>query len=180
MTLKMSCRAAREARIVMGDIQCRQCNAPVQGLICDFCGTLTGQMEGAASQREALDKYHQLLQKHDPPAQIKLLKNGFFPDYPELLVEGGLRCLPLIDVNKQDEVSAAATQRLEGITTKLKVLASDVKSERAVQEFDAKVDAFRTAGKRDEKLGFILFIVIPGLLLLGCVLFFWLISMNGS
>ncbi len=132
-------------------VQCRQCGAEVDGLICAYCGAITERTEDVETEGRALDEYHRLLSGADEAKQVALLRNGFLPETRKVLIEAGLRCMPLVDVEQTtNRVSTTALQRLQAIIARLHIIGDDPEIGRACSEFQAKIAEFRRA---DRNLG---------------------------
>ena len=69
----------------MPDSKCKQCAAPISGLVCEFCGSLTQLTSDANTEKQALMEYHNILQNHDTDRQVAMLRNGFLPDHTAVL-----------------------------------------------------------------------------------------------
>ena len=91
-----------------------------------------------------------------------MLLNGFLPDHPAVLVEAGMRCVPLIDMGNTaaGEVEAAA-KRLRAIVIKLRLLAQNKQAEKAVAELEAILDEYKKADQKMNRflLGCFVFLV---------------------
>jgi hypothetical protein len=79
------------------------------------------------------------LATEDESRRINLLKNGFLPDDKRVLIEAGLRCMPLISPEGDRKVTVAAAGRLKAITSKLRLMPTDADVYHALAEFDAKL-----------------------------------------
>jgi hypothetical protein len=147
---------------MVSEKKCDQCGAQATGLICGYCGALTGSLDDIKSEQQALDEYHKLIQASEGEKRANLLKTGFIPRYPKTLVEAGVRCMPLADVDDTTgPASIAAVQRLEALTTKLKILGQDEQSRTAIVEFKAKIRRFKSA---DRNLGIGVLVFVVGLI----------------
>ena len=103
---------------------CTRCGAPVNGLVCEYCGSLTATLSDSAAEEQAIDEFHEILLTKDEETQVKMLKSGFIPDSPTALIEAGVHCIPLIDTGSpSDDVVISAGTRLQAIVTKLKLMA---------------------------------------------------------
>ena len=80
----------------MAGDKCGQCGAASEGMICGFCGSLTADAQDVEAQRAALEEFHRVLQDQPRERQIKMLRSGYLPQYGELLIDAGVRCLSLI------------------------------------------------------------------------------------
>ena len=150
---------------------CQQCAAPIRGLICEYCGSLTQLGTDLATEKQALVEYHNILQNQEPDRQVQLLLNGFLPDHTAVLIEAGMRCIPLIDTSDPaDEKVGAATKRLRAIVVKLRLLAQNEQAEKAIVELEAVLNEYKRA---DKQLNWI----VAGMFLflgLACVAVIWL------
>ena len=107
----------------------------MQGLICDYCGAISQTGLDYTNEREALNQFHNILQKQSEPIQVKMLTNGFLPDHPAALIEAGMRAIPLIDLNHPaDKVVVAAVARLRGILAKTRLLPADSQTQTALHQ----------------------------------------------
>ncbi len=123
---------------------CPNCGAPVSRAICQYCGTQVVPNLSLDEQKQALDIYHGLLAAKNRPEQLNLLRSGFLPDAPEVLVEAGLRCVPLMEDTTDSKLNEAAAARLRAIVLKLKLggqassAATTISS--AVTEFEKQIE----------------------------------------
>jgi hypothetical protein len=129
---------------------CDSCGAPTKGLICEHCGKPTAHLANAAEENRALDEYHRLLQKLKPEEQRNWLASGFIPDNREVLIEAGIYCLPLL---KTMSVYEAAALRLEAVIVKLKLMPGDQQTRQAVEDFQAKIESYKSTKRKDDMLG---------------------------
>ncbi len=133
----------------MAEQACVGCGATSAGVfVCHFCGVPVKPLTDPASQRQALDELHGRLASDDPPA--KLLDNAFVPDDPRVLIEAGLRLLPVLE-NAAGESAAAG--RMRAIIVKLRLLGDDPALAKAAVEFQEALDAYR---RSDRQMGYIL------------------------
>lgn len=147
----------------MADRTCVGCGATDNGLfVCHHCGVAFEPLIDVESQRQALEELHgQLASESAPP---NLLKNAFLPDDPRILIDAGLRLLPVIE-NAAGQSDAAG--RMRAIIIKLRLLGDDPTVARAVKELQAALDAYE---RSDRQMGWILgigFLVIVGLIAIG-------------
>ncbi len=100
----------------MAKLNCPNCGGSFSGLICDYCGALTGTTLTVAEQRQALEELHFLIAKSPRGRQVALIKNGYLPDDTAPLIDAGLKCMSLLD---EDEINSdrsdSAARRLEAI-----------------------------------------------------------------
>lgn len=154
----------------MMNAQCNSCGASVNGLVCDYCGSTNQLIMDLQMQKEALAEYHQILQKQKKVVKAKMLRNGFLPDAPEILMEAGLRVIPLIDYEKSDDVVVkGAVQRLRAIVTKLRLMEPTEQVQAAVAEFESVQSAYARESRIALWVGIALF-GIPGLLICAAVI----------
>jgi hypothetical protein len=129
---------------------CDSCGAPARGLICEHCGKPTAHLENAAAENRALDEYHELLQKLKPEEQRLWLESGFIPDSPEVLIEAGIYCLPFL---KNMALYEAAASRLEAVILKLKLMPGGRQTRQAVEDFQAKIEEYKSTRTKDNIMG---------------------------
>ncbi len=119
-------------------ITCPNCGAPVTKAICQYCGTLVVTNPGIDVQKQALELYHGLLASKDISSQVSLLSSGFLPDSSDVLVEAGLRCIPLLH-GSSTKLSDAAAGRLRAVTLKLGLKEQDGTIPKAIDEFEKQI-----------------------------------------
>ncbi len=133
----------------MDQAACPHCGGASQGLVCAFCGTLLHPTQDAETEERALNDFHGLLVTATPENQARLLRHGFLPDSPSVLIEAGLRTLLLLRTdNAYSEVATCAAGRLRTLGSKLRVLPETDESRRALKEFDV---ALRDHERADAK-----------------------------
>lgn len=148
---------------------CDSCGAPCKGLICEHCGKPTSHLASAADENRALDEYHKLIQKLKPEQQRDWLASGFIPDNREILIEAGIYCLPFL---KNMSLGAAASSRLEAVTLKLKLLRGDRQTSQAIEDFQSKLNDYKSAKRKDDLLGIgCLLVIVAAMVAVG----WWLI-----
>lgn len=153
----------------MTDPKCPGCGASGPGLVCRFCGS---RMRDVVDEPVALAEYHALLQAEVGEKLAGLLRHGFLPSSESMLIEAGMRCLPLIRENHHDDESKAAAARLEAIVARLKVTGASAEANRAIYEFESNISLYRSSARKSTLLG-CLILSTAGLIALGLVL--WLI-----
>lgn len=136
----------------MADRTCVGCGATDSGLfVCHHCGVAFEPLIDVESQRQALEELHgQLAFESAPP---NLLKNAFLPDDPRILIDAGLRLLPVIE-NAAGQRDAAG--RMRAIIIKLRLLGDDPTISRAAKELEAALAAYE---RSDRQMGVVLTIV---------------------
>lgn len=140
-------------------ITCPQCGAPLKQALCEYCGTLGLPHPNLEEQKQALEVFHGLLAARDEKGQLALLKNGFLPDDREVLIEAGLRCLPLIGHDSTGDLEEAAIARLRAVIAKLSLLAGDSLARQAVLNFEKEMGRYKKVTYRNMLLGLLLIIV---------------------
>jgi len=157
-------------------ITCPQCGAPLKRALCEYCGTLGLPHPNLEEQKQALEVFHGLLAARDEKGQLALLKNGFLPDDREVLIEAGLRCLPLIGHDSTGDLEEAAIARLRAVIAKLSLFPADSLARQAVLNFEKEMGRYKKVTYRNLLLGLLL-IIVP-LCLVVCVvatgLYWWL------
>ncbi len=116
---------------------CSGCGAPAQEVICQFCGTLTARLEDLESEKNALERFHTLLAKQTPQVQSTFLAHGFFPEHLPVLIDAGVHCAALIDLEHTARaVTRSAVARLRSVVIKLVLFPSTPESRRAIEQFE--------------------------------------------
>ena len=149
----------------MGNTKCRSCGVAIGGKlsVCEYCGVLLINIDTIENEEKALDELHALLLKSNLTSQKKLLRNGFLPDIQEVLIEAGLRCIPLI-VNEdiEDEPRNSAVYRLDAIRTKLKIKGSSDDAKRAQAEFKKVIKKNKKSDLINQVIGLVFILGILG------------------
>ena len=157
-------------------INCPQCGAPLKRALCEYCGTLGLPHPNVDEQKQALEVFHGLLAGKDEQGQIALLKNGFLPDDREVLIEAGLRCVPLIGHDSTGDLEEAAIARLRAIIAKLNLVPGNSAARQAAKNFEQEMGRYKKLTYRNLTIGLLL-VAIP-LCLVVCVamagLYWWL------
>ncbi len=157
-------------------ITCPQCGAPLKRALCEYCGTLGLPHPNVDEQKQALEVFHGLLAAKEEQGQVALLKNGFLPADREVLIEAGLRCLPLIGHDSTGDLEEAAIARLRAIIAKLNLLPGDSAARQAVKNFEQEMGRYKQLTYRNLVLGLLIF-AVPACLVL-CLtaagLYWWL------
>ena len=150
----------------MAGDKCTQCGGAVEGMICGFCGSLTADAEDVASQRAALEEFHRVLQDQPRERQIKMLRSGYLPQYGDLLIDAGVRCMSLIvDEDISAEPTLSARERLGAIVTRLKLEPPSERTRTAIQEFGERIEKHRRTNAWNTVLGLTAMAVVVGLIL---------------
>jgi hypothetical protein len=90
-------------------IQYPYCGAPADGPLCEYCGVQVALALDFEQQKQALESYHHVLATGDESRRVKLLEHGFFPGD-----------------NRERKVRLATAGRLKAVTSKLRVMPTDV------------------------------------------------------
>lgn len=162
----------------MTETNCLQCSAPLNGLICEYCGSLANLHMNRDEEMQALTEYHNILLKLEekPEAEIKMLSKGFIPSNPDVLIEAGIRVMPLIDLtNTGDDVVEAAARRLDAISLKLRLLPDTPEITQALNEFETFTEAFKVLHKKQDKEAGILVALILVFIIAACLFFGYLL-----
>ena len=141
---------------------CSQCGANGNSAVCGYCGNLLDPVQDIAGERAALDSLHDFLQLVDRTRQRQLLRNGYLPDSREVLIEAGMRLLPLCNHGDGDlEPRDSALARLKTVISKLKILHAGADARRAIDQFEATIRSARHSDFWSVVLALGLFIVLP-------------------
>jgi len=82
---------------------------PGSWAVCKYCGVATGSLADMNIETKALDEYHNILLTKDKDTRIDMLAHGFLPKSAKGLIEAGVRCIPLINIDQpSDKVVIAA------------------------------------------------------------------------
>lgn len=148
---------------------CSGCGAPAQQVICQFCGSLTARLEDLESEKSALEKFHTLLAKQTPQTQSTFLVHGFFPEHLPVLIEAGVHCAALIDLEHPTRaLTRSAVARLGSIIIKLKLFPSTPESRRAIAQFEGVLREETKSGRRALLAGIVFASAILLIVLLVC------------
>jgi hypothetical protein len=120
-------------------------------------------------QKEALESFHRLLASAQEARRVNLLNNGFIPADKRVMIDAGLRCMPLIDESSNRRMSVAAAARLRALGTRLKLQAGDeLDTLRALKEFDLKLKQHDRIERRNLFMG-------GAMVLIGLAILSWLL-----
>lgn len=137
----------------MSEEQCVGCGATSNGVfVCHHCGVPVRSLVDVESQRRALDELHGQLSSPNPPP--RLLDNAFLPDDPRVLIDAGLRLLPVLENGAGQSATAG---RLRAVIIKLRLLGDDPTITKAVKELQAALDSYRRA---DRQMGYLILLVL--------------------
>jgi len=129
-------------------------------------------------EMQALTEYHNILLKLEekPETEIKLLSKGFIPSNPDVLIEAGVRVIPMIDLtNTGDDVVEAASRRLNAIILKLRLLPPTPETTQALNEFESFMEEFKALHKKQGREGGIIILLIVVFLIAACLFFGFLL-----
>lgn len=157
-------------------LTCPQCGAPLKHALCEYCGTLGLPRPNVDEQKQALEIFHGLLAAKNEKEQLALLKNGFLPDDRDVLIEAGLRCVPLIGHDSTGDIEEAAIARLRAVVAKLNLLPSDSLARQAARSLEQEMGRYKKLTYRNLVIGLLIF-VVPVCLVVGIVatgLYWWL------
>jgi len=159
---------------ISGENVCQNCGARGCRTVCEYCGAGLGRQEDQRAERDALEAFQAILMQASAEKQAQLLRSGYLPSSGELLIEAGLRILPLLrsagDGVPQAQADSAQA-RLTTIMLRLKH-AGRAASDPRVVELHRALEASRRAARHDFVLGLI--IISAGLALLGGLIY-WLL-----
>ena len=155
----------------MSALLCQQCGASVKGYICEYCGSLAQLSLDRTAEKEALNELHNIIvAQTEPEMKVKLLRHSFLPDVPDVLIEAGMRCLPVIDTSDTaDAVVTAAVHRLQAIMAKLRLLGDNGQTAVALREFEAVLTKFHESDRRLNQSIIIAGMVLLVLVVVGCI-----------
>ncbi len=119
------------------DDRCRSCGGKVGALVCLHCGATVRRGLTAEEEREALDELHGSLVRSD--VGDKILKQAFIPDDVQVLINAGLRMLPVLEGAVAQDGAAG---RLRAITIKLRLRADDPSVLKAAKELEIALDRY--------------------------------------
>lgn len=162
----------------MIETTCLQCNARLNGLVCEYCGSLANLHMNRDEEMQALTEYHNILLKleEEPDDEIKMLSKGFIPSNPDVLIEAGIRVMPLIDLtNTGDDVVEAAARRLDAIRLKLRLLPDMPETRQALEAFETFAEEFKILHKKQDREGGIIAVLMLVFVIAACLFFGYLL-----
>ena len=147
---------------------CKNCGAPAEGRVCAFCGSALIVLDSKEEEKNALNEYTEALVKADKDTQIKMLRGGFLPTDPEVLIDAGMRLITMIEAESiSPEPGVSAENRLLTIKTKLELVEQTTQVVAARKRFDELL-----RGKKNEVIVVGIGCAVLLLAALGIVLFF--------
>jgi hypothetical protein len=138
---------------------CPKCEVPVEGDACALCGSPVQDLD--AQKRAVIDLHNKVLSSKDDDEKSALLRNAPIPDDPEVLIDAGLRCVPLME---SFEPGDSASARLQAIVVKLKLFPEDERIAKAIAEFEKHI---RAQGRANLKVGIGCAVLIASILGVG-------------
>ena len=137
---------------------CRACGSPRAGTyVCHYCGAATHQLVDSTTERAALDELHGRLSAGGESE--KILQNGFLPTHTEVLIDAGLRLLPVLEKGVAEDGAAG---RMRAIIIKLELIANDASAAKAAAELKQALEDYR---RSDRIMGYwVLAILLAGLI----------------
>lgn len=117
---------------------CAACGAEAGLFLCTYCGTPTRALTNEADERSALDELHaelaRIIGAGDATVERRhrLLTNAFLPSSPSVLVEAGLRMVPVLE---QAVGRADAAGRMRAICIKLRLASAEPTCRAAEAEY---------------------------------------------
>ena len=66
------------------------------GTVCEACGVQMGPRVPVAEQMKALDAYHRELEVAPEARKREMLRDGYIPGDPEVLIDAGLKAIPYL------------------------------------------------------------------------------------
>jgi hypothetical protein len=156
---------------------CPRCGAPAPDPICKFCGSLTARLQDVGAERQALHAFHTLVTKQaDAKKQAEFLSHGFLPEHQPVLIEAGVQCVTLIDLEQPaQDVPRAAVRRLRGIIFKMKLTTETPDSARAIKQFEVLLRDHARSESKALWQGIGLIIVLPLVVIALCIGGIWLL-----
>ena len=123
--------------------QCRACGSPAAGTyVCHYCGAATHALNDPADERAALDELHGHLAAGGESE--KILQNAFVPRNTEVLIDAGLRLLPVLEKAVAEDGAAG---RLRAIIIKLELIGNDVAAAKAAAELRQALEDYRRSDR---------------------------------
>ena len=105
-----------------------------------------------------------------------MLSKGFIPLNPEVLIEAGIRLMPLIDLtNTGDDVVEAAARRLDAISLKLRLLPDMPETTQALEEFETFMKEFKALHAKQYREGGVIAVLMVVFVIAACLFFGYLL-----
>jgi hypothetical protein len=127
-------------------MKCTVCGADLKGgPACEYCGTTVPWQPQSEDEDAELERYHRQLREAPADRVEHLLLAGFLPSGKRPLIQAGLHMMPMLDVGTR---GSSAAKRLEAILAKLRILAEDEETRKAIAQFEAKLAEHRATDAR--------------------------------
>ena len=144
---------------------CPHCGGTTQGLVCGFCGSLLSPAQDVETEKRALEDFHGLLATATPEVQTKLLRHGFLPSQPPVLIDAGFRCLLLLKADSTyGDYGHAALGRLKVIASKLRLSHESEDARRALKEFEGALHDYDVADATNTRQALIAVAIVLSIL----------------
>ena len=124
---------------------CRACGSPMMGTyVCHYCGAARDRLTDPADERLALDELHGRLIAGGENSE-KILQNAFIPSSLEVLIDAGLRLLPVLEKGVAEDGAAG---RMRAIIIKLKLMGQgDAAARSAAEQFEQALADYRRSDR---------------------------------
>ena len=156
---------------------CPSCGSADLGtFMCHYCGGPLFPLSGEAQQRQALDELHaQLTIARRSGARDAIFANGFLPDHPRVLIDAGLRMVPVLEGNANQEQAAG---RMRAIILKLKLITHDEAAASAAAQLETHLERYERHDRLIARLaiGAIVIGVLAGAVSLVAAVVWWLFA----
>jgi len=113
-------------------------------------------LNGVDSERKLLEEFHRSAGEKSGELQAGAIRNDYLPGTPEVLVEAGIKCIPLIE-SDTPSVSDAGRDRLKAVVFKLKLVQDSANARSALEQFESMIEKRERKANRETFYG-ILFI----------------------
>lgn len=154
---------------------CPNCGSADLGtFMCRYCGGPLFPLTGEEQQRQALDELHaQINISRGSGVRDAIFANGFLPDHPRVLIDAGLRMVPVLEGNANQERAAG---RMRAIILKLKLITHDEAAATAATQLERHLDRYERYDRLIARLaiGAIVAVVIAGAISLVAFVVWWL------
>ncbi len=121
---------------------CRACGSVAGGtFVCHQCGAALHRLRTADEERDALDELHGRLAVE---SNKSILQNAFVPSDTRVLIDAGLRLLPVLEAGVAEDCAAG---RLRAIIVKLELIGTDATASKAALELKKALDDYRRSDK---------------------------------
>jgi hypothetical protein len=141
-------------------IQCKSCNAPVSGIVCEFCGTPNGTISSVADELQAVDEFLRALGSVGDGKRYDMIQSAIVPRFPESALRLGLGLIVHVRVS-----NSAATEKVDVIVSQMEATHPTHPDTRNLR---AAFDVARETGRKRDIGGWV-FVVGSMLALLGLI-----------